>query len=181
MGAVCCAVLDVSTTQLARTARSKQTNQPTTKPADNKTRKECFVKQNTGASAFPWQGAPPRCIPGEHTMKNAKPRRTRLVAVRFTPDEYAQLEDHAHAAGVELSAYVRSILVNAEVPRRARGKSPDAELLGKTLIALNRIGGNINQIARQANLTGDLTAYGKALEDRALLVAAAAQVTEALK
>ena len=86
----------------------------------------------------------------------------------------------AHAAEVELSAYVRSVLVNANVPHRARGKSPNIVALGQALVALNRIGNNINQITRQAHLTGDLTAYHQAKADRTMLAAAAKAVADAM-
>lgn len=114
-------------------------------------------------------------------MQNTQTKRTRFVGVRFTPDEYAQLEALAHAAEVELSAYVRSVLVSAKVPKRARGKSADMEMLGKTLVALNRIGSNLNQIARKANLSGDAAAYQQAQADRVMLAAAAKSVMAAME
>jgi len=113
-------------------------------------------------------------------MQNTQPKRTRILTVRFTPNEYARLKAMAHAAEIELSAYVRSMLVDAEVPRRARGKSPNIAALGKTLVALNRIGNNLNQIARVAHRIGDVTVYDQANSDRALVAAAAQAVVAAL-
>lgn len=114
-------------------------------------------------------------------MDNVQPKRTRFVHVRFTPQEYAQLETLAGAAQVELSAYVRSVLLGASVPRRARKKSASVVVLGETLVALNRIGSNINQLARQANATGNVEAYRQASADRAVLAAAAKAVLDALE
>lgn len=114
-------------------------------------------------------------------MQNATPRRTRFVGVRFTPEEYAKIEAMAETAQVELSAYVRSVLVDTAVPPRARGKSADKEMLGKALVALNRIGNNLNQIARQANVSGNAIAYQQAQSDRAMLVAAAKAVVAAME
>jgi len=114
-------------------------------------------------------------------MKNARPKRSRFVGIRFTPEEFARIEDAAQNAEVELSAHVRSVLLGVDVPRQSRRKSPDREALGQALVALNRIGNNINQIARQANLTGDVTAYRQAQADRAMLSAAAQAVISAME
>ena len=103
-------------------------------------------------------------------MQNARPKtRSRIVCVRFTLEEHAHIEEAAQAAEIEFSSFVRLVLLNVEVPPRARRRSLDREALGKVLVALNRIGGNINQLSREAHILGDLSAYRNAKEDRAKL------------
>ncbi|BDI32573.1 hypothetical protein CCAX7_46240 [Capsulimonas corticalis] len=110
-----------------------------------------------------------------------EPKRTRFVGVRFTPEEFAQLETLAQAAQVELSAYIRHVLVKAKAPQRARNKSPNIAALGQALVALNRIGTNINQIAHQANIAGNADVYRQAQDDRKMLITAAQAVIAAME
>lgn len=114
-------------------------------------------------------------------MNNKRPNRNRLVTVRFTQEEFQQIEAMAHTAKVELSAFIRFVLVRAVVPARAQGRSPNIAALGKILVALNKIGGNINQIAREAHITGNVVAYQEAEKDRDRLAEAARAVMDALK
>ena len=113
-------------------------------------------------------------------MPKTKNNRSRFVGVRFTPDEYARIESAAQKAEVELSVHVRAVLLNVAIPSEARRMSPDREALGRALVALNRIGGNINQLAKAAHVSGDLLAYRSAEEDRALLAEAVRMLLSAL-
>lgn len=142
------------------------------------------VVLGTGASAFTCEGRGKplsvRSFPGTTDMNNIHIKRTRILTVRFTTGEYTKLETMAHAAKVELSSYVRSVLLGAEIPKRARGKSPNIAALGQALVALNRIANNINQVARQCNISGNALAYEQAKADRDLLAAAAKAVVAAM-
>lgn len=72
-------------------------------------------------------------------------RDARLPAVRLTTAERIDLEAKASRLGVDLSEWIRIELLGAPI---RRGPSPtDASLVTE----LNRIGVNLNQIARQIN------------------------------
>lgn len=113
-------------------------------------------------------------------METERTKRTRLLSVRLTPQEYADLEARAHAAATEISALVRKVLLEVAVPQRAKHRSPDIAALGRAIVALNRVGSNINQIAKAANQSGDLFAYRAAEEDRASLAEAVRAAMAAL-
>ena len=75
-------------------------------------------------------------------------------SLRLTFEERAQLEKDA--AGMSLSAYIRTRLFDSEAPkRRTRGKHPvkDHTELGKLLgeLGRSRIANNINQLAKAVN------------------------------
>lgn len=72
-------------------------------------------------------------------------RTTRLPAIRVTEAERIDLETKAEAAGLELSAFVRARLLSAQIAPRA------TPLEASLLTELNRVGNNVNQIARALN------------------------------
>jgi hypothetical protein len=69
--------------------------------------------------------------------------RNRLLKVRLTPEELADIQAKAEAAGITVSDLARRRLLDY----RLRQSGPERELL----LHLARIGGNINQLARWAN------------------------------
>jgi Mobilization protein NikA len=87
------------------------------------------------------------------SAKKQKPP-TRLVGVRFTDEERAELE--RKAGDLSLSAYVRSRCIGDSAPaHRTRGKRPvkDHESLAQVLGVLgqSRLSNNVNQLAKAAN------------------------------
>ena len=84
--------------------------------------------------------------------KKADPERRdeRLAGLRLTAAERAVVEAQAAAAGLDLPTYQRSRLLNQRPP--VARSTPDAALL----VELNRIGVNLNQIARAVNRGRDL-------------------------
>lgn len=111
---------------------------------------------------------------------NEPEKRTRLLSVRLTVSEYADLDARAQLVSLEISAYVRKTILNAPAPQRARRQSHDVAALGRVLVALNRIGSNINQIAREAHRNGNVEIYRDAEADREIIAAAARAVMEAM-
>jgi phosphate uptake regulator len=76
-------------------------------------------------------------------------RAARLPAVRLTDAERIDLEAKAARAGVPLSEWIRHELLQAPLPRQSASRP-----VGDTaslITELNRIGVNVNQIARQIN------------------------------
>ena len=88
-------------------------------------------------------GTPPNTPLEERTTQMAKDKR---VTIRFTDDEYNQLKTKADELGISLSTYIRKKTLGN------RGKISskcDKELLYE----INRIGNNLNQIAKHCNTT----------------------------
>lgn len=73
------------------------------------------------------------------------PERTRIVPIRFTVQEYQRLTALCQKSGLSVSEVVRSVLSGVEL----RERPPDD--LRKLYTEINRIGNNINQIARKIN------------------------------
>ena len=84
-------------------------------------------------------------------------RRTRTIGVRVTEAEAAELAERAHAARLSMGAYMR---------HRALGQpvriAPERRLGAADLRELNRIGVNLNQMARVLN-SGAVPAPAKTL------------------
>ena len=69
--------------------------------------------------------------------------RGRPLGVRLTPEERAQIDDHAAAHGVTAAEFMR---------RRSLGhRLPPMEQQARLATALMRLGVNINQLTRHAN------------------------------
>ena len=95
----------------------------------------------------PWKGRP-----------RANDPRNAWIHVRCTQSEYATLSAAAERAGVWLGPYVLAQALGAP-PRRSRPR-PDVNMamLARVLAALGMMGGNINQMAKRANESGNLPA-----------------------
>jgi uncharacterized protein (DUF1778 family) len=101
-----------------------------------------------------------RKLPLSHVPKRSgsgNRRKQRIVNFRATAEEYALVEHAAESAGLSLGSYIReTILVTPQTRSRRRARA-DVAALAKLIAKLNRVGGNVNQIARAAN-------YGEQLE-----------------
>lgn len=93
-------------------------------------------------------------------------RRQRRISIRVTDDEYKQVEDAAVAKGLTVVSYAREHVVSAPQTRSRRRPHVDVAAFAKTYGELNRIGGNINQIARAVNSGDqlDAAAMGEAID-----------------
>ena len=96
--------------------------------------------------------APP---PGE----KKKRRQPAPFPVRLHPDERAEIAAAAERAGLTLGTYIRSCVLAAPTTRACRRPSVELEAAAKLLGALNRIGGNLNQLARHANFGNVVLAH----------------------
>lgn len=75
-----------------------------------------------------------------------KENRTRYKRVRLTPDEEKIIEVKAKESGLTISEYIRKTATGAKVKKR-----PNLET-EKILYQLAKIGANLNQLTRQANI-----------------------------
>jgi hypothetical protein len=95
------------------------------------------------------------------SMSEASKRKEKVVHIRFSPTEYDALEAAASAAGMTVSAFVRSLSMEGAGVRPFLGEV-DRLVLGLLADGMRAIGGNLNQIARAINTgtvptEGDLT------------------------
>lgn len=78
-------------------------------------------------------------------MSKSKPKRTRMVRIRFTEDEYAAVSIKAISASLTLSELVRRAALEKPLPQ------PKSEMALATYEQLARLGNNVNQLAKAAN------------------------------
>ena len=77
--------------------------------------------------------------------------RKRIIGVRVTDDEMAEITAEAERSGLTVASDARSVLLSAPAPRARRRPSIEAEALGRLLGDLGKVGSNLNQIAHHMN------------------------------
>jgi len=84
-------------------------------------------------------------------------KKSRAVTVRFGEAEFLDLDERADAAGVTLPSYIRQLTVpDAKRETRTTRRPPiEKGLAAKILAQLGKVGSNVNQIARAANMGAD--------------------------
>jgi hypothetical protein len=104
-----------------------------------------------------------------------KRQRVHKVDTRWDGIEHASLVAAAQTAGLTKGGYVRALVLGCPGPRSQRAPSLNALALAQATAALNKVGSNLNQVARVLNAGGaNLTTkeYLAALRDvRAVLAA----------
>ena len=80
-------------------------------------------------------------------------RRSVKITVRFTPEEVEKINQAAETKGLTVSELIRRSVLGLPVPKRMSSKrlAKKNEVFREYLSELNRIGVNINQIARYCN------------------------------
>ena len=89
--------------------------------------------------------------------KSQKRQRDRQIKTPCTLDEFNAISAKAIDAGMTRAAWSRTVMLGSAGPRARRRPHPDQKALLQILGQLGRIGGNINQIAKQLN-AGDTPA-----------------------
>jgi len=102
-------------------------------------------------------------------------QRDDVISVRVKPGERLKIEANAAAADLCASSFLRVLGTGAQRPRERRRPSPDMREVAKLLGECGRIGGNVHQITKRANLgeiprSAEMDAAGR--EARALFAAA---------
>ena len=80
-----------------------------------------------------------------------KRQRFKSVNVGLTLEERRSVEERANRAGLSLAAYGRACLLGDVGPRARRAPPVNRQLLSQATAELNKVGSNINQIARVLN------------------------------
>jgi uncharacterized protein YbbC (DUF1343 family) len=92
-------------------------------------------------------------------MKEKRINRSRLVGVRFKPDEYRALHDKYKATTCrQLSEYIRRVLFDKKITVFSRNKSMDDFMTELIVLRkeLNAIGNNLNQSVKKLNAYQDI-------------------------
>jgi hypothetical protein len=84
-----------------------------------------------------------------------KRQRSRLVQVRCTDDEFAQIEAAAERASLTVGAFMRRQCLGTSGPRAVRRPPVERAALAQMLGHLGKCRSNLNQIARVLNSGGD--------------------------
>lgn len=85
-----------------------------------------------------------------------KRQRTRIITFRVSDDEYTRFQDRASRAGLAVGAFARAAGLDEAGPRARRRRPVEHQALVQALAALNRVGNNLNQLARNSNLGIDI-------------------------
>lgn len=107
-------------------------------------------------------------MPIQHRHKRARngrpklatsTRRSAVAATRCTPDQDAQLEADARAAGMSKSAYLYHLIFERKRPRPKRKNAPVPPPTQQTALdALTSIGRSLNTLTHRSNVAGSLPA-----------------------
>lgn len=73
-----------------------------------------------------------------------QPHRTVIRSARFTPEEWETVQERAATAGLSPSRFLRSVALGAPLGRRINAEA---------VLALNRVGVNLNNLIRLATRT----------------------------
>jgi len=97
--------------------------------------------------------------PAARRSGSQKRERCKKLEIALTPDEYADVQARAIAAGLSASAWGYAAVFGNPSPRARRAPHIHAEALSRAVAALNKLGNNYNQIAHVLNAGG---AFGMA-------------------
>jgi hypothetical protein len=84
-----------------------------------------------------------------------KRQRVHKVDSRWDGIEHASLAAAAQTAGLTKGGYIRALVLGCPGPRSQRAPSVNAQALAQATAALNKVGSNLNQIARVLNAGGN--------------------------
>jgi hypothetical protein len=90
----------------------------------------------------------PRRKPPQRGKAGGRPHQK---PVRFNDTELAAAEARAQAAGLKLAGYLRAAALGESGPRARRRPTVDRAALIAATAELNRVGNNVNQLARAIN------------------------------
>ena len=78
-------------------------------------------------------------------------KRHRRLSTRWTKDEFDELTRRAHSIGLSRNGYIRLKAIGEAGPRSQKVPRAGTKDLANLLAEVNKIGSNINQIARALN------------------------------
>jgi hypothetical protein len=98
---------------------------------------------------------PPKEPKGRRKRSGSENRkRTSPVPVRYLPEERAEVEAKAEAAGMSIGGFIRARTLMEPKTRARRAPTVEKLLLIRLKAELNRVGGHIYQLVRHMNFGG---------------------------
>lgn len=98
----------------------------------------------------------PRCIPfvqtSEGKMNTKLPKKYPRLSIRLSENERQEIENRAANAGLTMGGYCKYVIFNTDPPRQSRRVVPEKAELSRLIGQVSRVGGNINQIAKQLHM-----------------------------
>ena len=85
-------------------------------------------------------------------------QRQKFFIVRLLDDEQTEWQRRTSEAGLSPADYFRQACLQAKPLRKSRRTTPDSQAVLQLLAQVNKLGGNINQIAAKLNSGGYSTA-----------------------
>ena len=86
-----------------------------------------------------------------------KRQRNRNISVPVDGAEFLSIESKSRTAGLSRAAFIRACALGSPGPRAKRSPSIEIEGLAHAVAALNKVGSNLNQIARILNASGSVS------------------------
>jgi hypothetical protein len=74
-----------------------------------------------------------------------------FIAARCSDEEYRLIAEYSRTAGLSRGGYLRAVALGSPGPRARRAPPVNAEMLAHAVAQLNRVGNNLNQLARRLN------------------------------
>ena len=99
---------------------------------------------------------PPAKEPSGRRMRRGTEarQRHRRITYRLSEGEYAEIEAAASSNGVTIGTYIRRCTLASPTTHARRRASVNLQALAKALGMVNKMGGNLHQIARHLNFHG---------------------------
>jgi hypothetical protein len=120
-----------------------------------------------------------RPAPWKGRRKAADPK-SKSFPIRFTPQQFEQLDATAREAGMSVGAFARAVLMGSPGPRAVRKPPVQKAELARLLGELGKVGSNVNQIARAFNQHQDSPSLRELTEIKGELVAMRVAIMKAL-
>jgi len=83
-------------------------------------------------------------------------KRQMRIFVRCTEEERRLIDGQAERLGLHAASYLRALALGAPGPRTPRRPSINDKTYAQAYAQLQRLGNNLNQLARVANTTGQI-------------------------
>lgn len=93
---------------------------------------------------------PKRAAPWKGRRKVADPK-SKPFPIRFTPEQFEELDGRAREAGMSVGAFARAVLLGSPGPRAVRKPPIQKAELARLLGEMGKLGSNVNQLARAYN------------------------------
>jgi hypothetical protein len=84
--------------------------------------------------------------------KSQNRQRTKTIRAAFTPEEYCTVIEKAEAAGKSAGGFLRDCGLGMATPGTKKRAPADSAILEHAIAEMRRIGNNINQLSRAANM-----------------------------